>query len=119
MSRKRALDIEGRTLLIRLWKADTDIKDIASILNVSRGVIDRELQELRTSGLIDPDPRAAIKKKRLLGVRPTNDSTDPRHNRAMRMCLRCGTSFNSSHCGNRLCKGCINFASHGGGRALL
>ncbi len=114
MSRKRALDIEGRTLLIRLWKADTDIKDITSILNVSRGVIDRGLQELRALGLIDP--RAAAKKKKPLVARPTNDSTDPKHKRAMRTCLRCGISFNSSHCGNRLCKNCL--ASASGGRAI-
>ncbi len=114
MSRKKALDVEDRTLLIRLWKAGKSVGDIAYILNVSRGPIDRGLQELRASGLIDAKPGS--KKKSKLSTRPKSDNKDPRHNRAMRTCLRCSISFNSSHCGNRLCKNCLAAAS--GGRAI-
>ncbi len=117
MSRKKALDVERRTLLIRHWKADTSIKEIAYILKMTDDTIRREIRALRNRGLITD--RAVVKKKKPLVSRPENDSTNPRHKRAMRICLRCGDPFNSTHCGNRLCKGCINFASHGGGRALL
>ncbi len=117
MSRKRALDVEGRTLLIRLWKTGRTPKEIAYILTVSDNTVRNELRTLLASGLISD--RAVVKKKSEPLSRPTNDNTDPRHKRAMRICLRCGDPFNSTHCGNRLCKGCINFASHGGGRALL
>jgi len=113
MSRQRALDAEGRTLLIGLWKAKTTIQNIVYILNVSAGTVYREIRELRDLGLIPP--RATAKKKKP-PARPKSDNTDPRHNRAMRKCLRCPTHFNSSWIGNRLCKNCL--ASASGGRAI-
>lgn len=111
MPRPKALDIEGRTLLIRLCKSDTPIKDIAYILKVSRAVVYGERQKLRASGLIDAP--LAIKKNTL---RPTNDSKDPRQNRATRTCLGCGKDFDSAWIGNRSCKNCS--ASAAGTRAI-
>ena len=114
MSRQRALDAEGRTLLIRLWRTGTIIKEIAYTLEISGVTVRLELRALRASGLISD--RAVVKQKRKPPARPTNDNTDPRHNRAMRKCLRCPTHFNSSWIGNRLCKNCS--ASASGGRAI-
>ncbi len=81
---------------------------------MSDDLVRREIRALRKRGMIID--RAAAKKKKPLVARPKSDNTDPRHNRAMRMCLCCGISFNSSHCGNRFCKNCL--ASASGGRAI-
>lgn len=115
MGRQKTLDAaESRTLLIRCWKAGTATKEIAYILDTSVNIVSRELRLLRDFGLISD--RAVNKQKRQPTDRLERDSADPRYIRAMRICLRCGTEFSSTHCGNRLCKNCA--ASAAGGRAI-
>lgn len=114
MSRQRALDAEGRTLLIHHWRGGAAIKEISHILDVSGETVRNEIRILRRAGLISN--QLYVRKKTKPTARPKSDNTDPRYKRAMRKCLRCPIHFNSSWIGNRLCKNCL--ASASGGRAI-